>query len=113
MHSTSKEKWYTNEALVAKHFVDQGYEIIGTNYTIKGGEIDIIIKDKDDLIFVEVKTVDHIDDIYGYVTTSKIKALERSIDSYIQRDDPEYKNIRLLFIFVKDSKIIEIYEQET
>ncbi len=33
-----------------------GYEIIATKYRAKTGEIDIIAKDKDCLIFVEVKT---------------------------------------------------------
>ena len=33
-----------------------GYRIIETNYRTKGGEIDIIARYRDELIFVEVKT---------------------------------------------------------
>ncbi len=33
----------------------QGYTIIERNFTVRGGEIDIIAKDRDTLVFVEVK----------------------------------------------------------
>lgn len=35
---------------------DKGYEILERNYSCKIGEIDIVAKDKDTLVFVEVKT---------------------------------------------------------
>ena len=43
--------------IIASNFLKQkGYKIIATNYKNKIGEIDIIAKDKDTLVFVEVKT---------------------------------------------------------
>ena len=48
------------EKLAAKYLRNKGYQIIETNYQnksgIKIGEIDIIAKEKDELVFVEVKT---------------------------------------------------------
>lgn len=41
-----------------------GYTIITTNYRVKTGEIDIIAKDKDYLVFIEVKT--RRSTIYGF-----------------------------------------------
>jgi putative endonuclease len=37
------------------YLVKKGYEIVQRNYTCKIGEIDLIIKDKNELVFVEVK----------------------------------------------------------
>ena len=44
------------EALAARHLKKNGYRIIEKNYRTKLGEIDIIAKDKDTLVFVEVKS---------------------------------------------------------
>jgi putative endonuclease len=44
------------EAIAAQHLKKQGYRIIEKNYRTKLGEIDIIAKDKDTLVFVEVKS---------------------------------------------------------
>ena len=43
------------ERLAAKHLKKLGYRIVSQNYKAKMGEIDIIAKDKDYLVFVEVK----------------------------------------------------------
>lgn len=46
----------TGEALAVRRLKKVGYKIIETNYRNKAGEIDIIAKDKDTIVFVEVKT---------------------------------------------------------
>jgi putative endonuclease len=43
------------EKLAADFLTKQGYEIIETNYRCKEGEVDIIAKDGDFLVFVEVR----------------------------------------------------------
>jgi putative endonuclease len=43
------------EKLAADFLTRQGYEIIETNYRCKEGEVDIIAKDGDFLVFVEVR----------------------------------------------------------
>lgn len=55
MH-TQKQQFGTNsESTAEKYLKKMGYEIIKRNYRTKFGEIDIIAKDKDTLVFVEVK----------------------------------------------------------
>ena len=44
------------EEIAVRHLKKQGYKIIETNYRTKLGEIDIIAKDKDTIVFAEVKT---------------------------------------------------------
>ena len=54
---TLKTKEYGEKAedIAAKYLEKSGYEIIEKNFTTKLGEIDIIAKDNDTLVFVEVK----------------------------------------------------------
>ena len=55
--SHQKQKFgQKGEALAARHLKKNGYRIIEKNYRTKLGEIDIIAKDKDTLVFVEVKS---------------------------------------------------------
>ena len=44
------------EDFAADYLQKQGYEIIGRNFECKQGEIDIIAKDKNEYVFIEVKT---------------------------------------------------------
>ncbi len=46
----------TGEKLAADFLVKQGYEIVETNYRCKEGEVDIIAKDGQFLVFIEVRT---------------------------------------------------------
>lgn len=44
------------EKAVAKYLKKQGYKILEKNYTTPFGEADLIVLDKDEIAFVEVKT---------------------------------------------------------
>ena len=43
------------EARVAGYLAGQGYEILARNYAVRGAEVDIIARDGDYYVFVEVK----------------------------------------------------------
>ncbi len=53
---TNREKGNLGEDIAAEYLQKLGYEILERNYTVRGGEIDIIAKDGNELVFVEVKT---------------------------------------------------------
>lgn len=44
-----------SESIAASYLKKKGYKIIEKNYRTKLGEIDIIAKDKDTMVFIEVK----------------------------------------------------------
>jgi len=48
---------------VAEYYRNHGYNVLGQNYTIKGGEIDIVAENQKEVVFIEVKVVDSLDDI--------------------------------------------------
>ena len=43
------------ETIAARHLKKKGYKILDRNYRTKLGEIDIVARDKDTIVFVEVK----------------------------------------------------------
>lgn len=100
---------YAGERLVWEHYLGQGYTHVMSNFTVRGGEIDLIVENEETTVFVEVKVVDHIDDLFGYVTEKKLYFLHKVIERYCQ--DHETKDaLRIDVVFVKAGKIVEIYE---
>lgn len=108
------------EDLAYKYLQKQGYRILERNFRIRGGEIDIVAREGDTLVFIEVKTRYSHD--FGppveSMTFWKIKALLKTARFYIQKigwDDREY---RLDFVGVdfaesKDNPKIELIKNIT
>lgn len=51
----SREKGMRAEQAAAAYLVSAGFSILDTNYTIPGAEVDIIAREGDCVVFVEVK----------------------------------------------------------
>ncbi len=56
VNNTYREIGDVGEEATANFLLKNGYEILKRNYTVRGGEIDIIAKKNDVIAFVEVKT---------------------------------------------------------
>lgn len=73
------------EKIARDYLTKKGYSIIDKNYRTKIGEIDIISKLKNIIVFVEVKT--KIGDVkgkpYEHVTKSKISKFKRAVQGYL------------------------------
>jgi putative endonuclease len=69
------------EDQAAKFLQDRGYEIIDRNWRSPIGEIDLVAKDKDRLVFVEVKT--RSGSGFGHpfeaITTNKVARMRRMV----------------------------------
>lgn len=97
------------EELACRYLRKQGYKILERNYRIRGGEIDIVAKEGETLVFIEVKTRYSYD--YGLpkesMTFWKIKVLLKTAKFYIQKINWGDKEYRLDFIgvdFAHDSQ---------
>ena len=60
----NKEKGNLGELIALRYLIKNGAKILEKNYRIKTGEIDIIAKIEDELVFIEVKSRSSIR--YGY-----------------------------------------------
>jgi Holliday junction resolvase-like predicted endonuclease len=107
-----KEKWRIGEDIVAKHYESLWYFIKTRNYTFRGGELDIVASKWDNLVFVEVKVIDYIEDTFDYLTPKKLSFLKRAIEYYIT-DHPTRHEISLDVVFVQGNRIVETYHNVT
>lgn len=91
------------EMLVITYLENQNYKIIDKNFYTKYGEIDIIAKDKDEYVFIEVKT--RTTNNYGTpaeaVDNNKRKCMKSASNVYIYLNKLENKYIRY--------DIVEVY----
>lgn len=94
---TTKQIGNSGEDLACKFLKKNGYQIVERNYRIRGGEIDIIAKDKETLVFVEVKT--RFGHEYGYAREAvagwKMHFLERAALFYLSKHNMVEKSYRL------------------
>ena len=104
-----KAKWYNGEWVALDWYIQKWYCFLDKNFTIRGGEIDLIVENESFIVFIEVKVVDSIEEWSGYLSARKLQAIERSIEEYCYRKWIE-KEIRLDLVFVKNQQVIEIFE---
>ncbi|OGC56335.1 YraN family protein [candidate division WWE3 bacterium RIFCSPLOWO2_12_FULL_36_10] len=73
------------EDIAATFLIDKGYDVLYRNWTCRWGELDLITKFKDVLVFVEVKFRSSLDFGYPYeaVNYKKKTILARSIKRFL------------------------------
>lgn len=99
-------KGKSGEMIVKDYLVSKGYSILQTNYRNKIGEIDIIAKDRDIIVFIEVKS--RTNTSYGYAFEAVDLRKQRKIinTSLVYIKFNNYKDIQLRY------DIIEVYFQK-
>ena len=78
----------SGEALAAKFLRQEGLRILAVNYWTKAGEIDIVAKEGDTLVFVEVKTrsTTHVARPEQAVTKKKQRTINRVAEQYMRNN---------------------------
>jgi len=94
----------SGEDIAEKYLLEHGFEILDRNFQNRYGEIDIIAKDKDTLVFVEVKT--RLSEKFGLpeesVTPLKIKKIIKAGQYYrnLKNNLPEGERIDVVAIIL-------------
>lgn len=102
------------EEIAAQYLIDKGYEILERNWRNRHKEIDIIAKDGDELVIVEVKT--RQTDEYGNpdvaVTLQKQRLLISAANAYLFRNnlDVETRFDIISIVFKEGKPVIEHIE---
>lgn len=80
----NKKIGQVGEKKVAEYYLKKGFKVLQTNYRTKVGEIDLIVKKKNVLIFIEVKT--RVGEFRGkpweQINKHKLENLKKSIYAY-------------------------------
>ncbi|MBP3237577.1 MAG: YraN family protein [Lachnospiraceae bacterium] len=97
--------------MTALHYLEScGYEILEHNFYMRGGEIDIVALEGDELAIIEVKYRKNM--LYGTaaeaVTKTKMKKLINTAMFFV-RKHPEYEGLNMRFdVLAIDGKNIEL-----
>jgi len=96
----------SGEKIAEDYLINKGYKIIGRNVRLPVGEIDIIAKDGDYIVLVEVKTKTQFDqgrpeEMINYHKSKKLQLLSRAL----AKDYPN-KNLRIDVVAV-DKSLLE------
>ncbi|WIF94625.1 YraN family protein [Caminicella sporogenes] len=104
----NKELGDLGEKLAVEYIEDKGYKIVEKNFRCKFGEIDIIAKNDNFYIFIEVKTRKSLN--FGRpiesITKNKINHITKTIFYYLNKNNIKNYNIRIdaVEIIIKDLK---------
>ncbi|MEK7648493.1 MAG: YraN family protein [Patescibacteria group bacterium] len=91
------------EQLACEFLKQKNYSILEKNYRIRGGEIDIIAQDGNDIVFVEVKL--RTAKRFGYpeeaVSCEKLRRIAKAIKSYLHHRHRHSPYIRFDIIAIE------------
>jgi putative endonuclease len=99
---SKRELGRAGEKAAAKALKRAGYKVVERNFACKGGEIDLIAKDKNTLVFVEVKTrsSDEFAPPELAVNLRKRTRIIRAARFYLQRNGLDDVNCRFDIVSV-------------
>jgi putative endonuclease len=84
------------EELALRYLTQQGYELVERNYRTRYGELDLILRHEDTLVFVEVKLRRGLGfgDPLEAVTPRKQAAIRALAERYLSDRKPDFEAIR-------------------
>lgn len=85
MAETTTSRGAAAEDLAQSHLEERGLTLVERNFRCRAGEIDIIMRDSDVLVFVEVRLRNREDHVTGAesITRSKLQRLARTAEMYL------------------------------
>ena len=103
----TRQAGQAGEEQAVQFLTRQGYQILARNFAVRGGELDIVARFKNTLVFVEVKQ--RASQAYGgplaAVTPAKQKRLALAAVQYIKVKCPKFDSIRFDVVCVLPDRI--------
>ena len=99
------------EEATANFLLKNGYEILKRNYTVRGGEIDIIAKKNDVIAFVEVKTRGKNPIVTGEnaITKSKKQLIIKTAERFLLNlNEPCNCRFDVAVVEAKEMKVVRL-----
>lgn len=96
MEKTSYDKGLIAEAFAKNYFYMKGYSVLAERFKTPQGEIDLILKKKNTIVFVEVKLRKTIDDAAEAIHSRNQQRVRTAAELYLQRN-PKYNGCELRF----------------
>ncbi|SNY14476.1 YraN family protein [Paractinoplanes atraurantiacus] len=94
------------ERVAAEHFRDEGLVILDQNWRCADGELDLILRDGEDLVICEVKT--RLGDSYGppaeAITPRKVRKLRQLARRWLDESGLRYRDVRFDVVEVMPQK---------
>ena len=93
MKDGHKDLGREGEEVALRDYLKRDYRLVERNWSVRQGEIDLIVRKGDTLVFVEVKTSDDHSPFHPLenVTLRKQKKLSLLIELYLSMDPPSSK----------------------
>ncbi len=88
------------EKVAAKFLRKNGYRIIDRNFSTRFGEIDLVVKKKGVLVFVEVKARLGRGKPEWGISRKKIGKVRKMAEVYLAEENPKHDNLRIDVICV-------------
>ncbi|MGC8765099.1 MAG: YraN family protein [Brevinematia bacterium] len=98
-----KKKGRYFEKLACEYLIKKGYSLLDQNFSTPYGELDLIFKDGDILVIVEVKgrKKSKAFDIKRSIGREKVKRILKTTEIYITKKKIEFREIRLDAVFIE------------
>lgn len=93
------------EEVAGKYLEELGWQKIASNFSWSYGEIDLIMKDKDYLVFIEVRSLTNSQYIHPAETINqkKVKKIKKTAEYFIHRNKAYDLPCRFDFISIQGS----------
>lgn len=101
----------SGEAAAAAYLKKKGYKLLAMNYATRLGEVDIIARDGDFVVFVEVKLRNNPNfaEAREFVTYSKRRKIIATAQLYLQKQETELQpRFDIIEIYTDDGSINHI-----
>ncbi|MGL4367262.1 MAG: YraN family protein [Brevinemataceae bacterium] len=100
------------ETTAKNYLINKGFELISENYFTRKGELDLIFKDNNTLIFIEVKTRKNKMDLSLAIGFKKSQHLYSAAEIFIEKEQIPFEDMRFDIIFVLINTRGEVEEIE-